>query len=191
MLQPTGGTTGSLKVAELSHRNLISNATQVSVWSNLRPGQERFLTVLPLFHVYGLTLCMLACVSSASEMIMTTRFDAEQVLNLQKRYRPTIYPLVPTMCEALCQQLESMEFGATWEGARLCISGAAPLPVALAERFQRLTGMPIIEGYGLTEAAPVTHANLIVEARAAAIGLPMPDTQVRVVDLVDSSKDAG
>jgi long-chain acyl-CoA synthetase len=194
LLQPTGGTTGTLKLAELSHRNLVSNAAQVDVWMNARQGQDRILAVLPMFHVYGLTLNLIAAVYSASSIVLCTRFHCERVIELIRRHRPTVFPLVPAICEAISDRLESEDPGPAaglLAGLRLCISGSAPLPSAVAERFQRLTGATVIEGYGLTEAAPVTHANLPGRARAGSIGLPMPDTKVRVVDLDDPARDVG
>lgn len=194
LLQPTGGTTGTLKLAELSHRNLLSNAAQVDAWMNVRQGQDRILAVLPMFHVYGLTLNLISAIYSASSIVLCTRFHCEQVLDLIRRHRPTVFPLVPAICEAISDRLESEESDGEARllaGLRLCISGSAPLPSAVAERFERLTGATVIEGYGLTEAAPVTHANLPDQARAGSIGLPMADMKVRVVDLDDPSRDLG
>lgn len=194
LLQPTGGTTGTLKLAELTHRNLVANAAQIDAWMNARQGQDRILAVLPMFHVYGLTLNLIAGIYSACSMVLCTRFHCEQVLDLIRRHRPTVFPLVPAICEAISDRLESEEpdpAARILSGLRLCISGSAPLPSAVAERFQRLTGATVIEGYGLTEAAPVTHANLPDQARAGSIGLPMPDTKVRVIDLDDPTRDLG
>ncbi|MEZ0268423.1 MAG: AMP-binding protein, partial [Phycisphaerae bacterium] len=186
VLQPTGGTTGTLKLAELTHRSLLANCTQVATWMNVRIGQERFLSVLPMFHVYGLNLCLVAAVYSAGTMVLMTRYETHSALDLIRREGVTIFPLVPAICDALSNLLEE-EGGAT-DGRpllptmRLCISGAAPLPPASGERFMRLTGSAVIEGYGLTEASPVTHAGLPGDPRPATIGLPMPDTRVRVID---------
>jgi long-chain acyl-CoA synthetase len=194
LLQPTGGTTGTLKLAELSHRNLLSNAAQIDVWMKAQQGQDRILAVLPMFHVYGLTLNLIAAIYSASSLVLCTRFHCEQVLDLIRRHRPTVFPLVPAICEAISDRLESEEpdpAARILSGLRLCISGSAPLPSAVAERFQRLTGATVIEGYGLTEAAPVTHANPADRPRAGSIGLPMPDTKVRVVDLDDPTRNVG
>ena len=195
VLQPTGGTTGTVKLAELSHRNLLCNAAQVAIWMNVHPAQDRILAVLPLFHVYGLTLNLVTGIYAGSAMILTTRFNAPEVLHLIRKHRPTVFPLVPAICESLSNALEKEEGSAATGGAltglRLCISGSAPLPLAVAERFEKLTGARVIEGYGLTEAAPVTHANLPGAPRAGSIGLPMPGTRVRVVDLEDASREVG
>ncbi|HEY8668597.1 MAG TPA: AMP-binding protein [Tepidisphaeraceae bacterium] len=190
LLQPTGGTTGTLKLAELSHRNLLANAMQISIWMGAQTGQERILAVLPMFHVYGLTLNLISPVFSAGAMIVMTRFNAVETLEQMARHRPTIFPLVPAICDALSNEIERQEHPRFGDSLRLCISGAAPLPAPVAERFENLTGAVVIEGYGLTEAAPVTHANLPGKPRRGSIGLPLPDTRVRVVDLEDSSRDA-
>jgi long-chain acyl-CoA synthetase len=182
VLQPTGGTTGTPKLAELSHRNLLANAMQVSVWSNNRPGQETILTVLPMFHVYGLTLCLLSGIFSASRLVLLTRFGAQETLETLRREHATIFPLVPAICNAISDELEKEQQPTGLNGLRLCISGAAPLPVSVAERFEKLTGASVVEGYGLSEASPVTHSNLAGDSRHGTIGLPMPDTDCRIVD---------
>ncbi len=189
VLQPTGGTTGGVKLAQLTHRNLICNATQVAVWMGTRPGQERILTVLPMFHVYGLTACLLTGVLSASSLILVTRFGAGEIVDLIHRHRPTVFSLVPAMAEAICDELDRRGQSFAKDALKLCISGSAPLPEATAKRFERTTGIRLCEGYGLSEASPVTHANLPTGARIGTIGLPLSDTRVRVVDLNDPSRD--
>jgi long-chain acyl-CoA synthetase len=184
VLQPTGGTTGTLKLVELSHRNLLSNATQMAVWMGSRMGQERHLAVLPMFHVYGLTTCLVSAVCSAAAMILATRFQARETIDLVRRHRPTLFPVVPAICHAISDALErDTDTPTKLEGVRLCVSGAAPLTQDVAERFTRLTGVTVVEGYGLTEAGPVTHVNLPGQPRFGSIGLPVPDTRCRVVDL--------
>jgi long-chain acyl-CoA synthetase len=190
VLQATGGTTGTLKLAQLTHKSLLANATQVSTWMNCRAGQERFVAVLPMFHVFGLTTCLVAPVFNASAMLLMTRFNAPEAVDLVRRERPTVFPLVPAIVSAMCDELERQEKKehrkpAPFDSVRLCVSGAAPLPPASIERFAKLTGAPVIEGYGLTEASPVTHVNLLGKPRPGSIGLPMPDTRIRIVD-VDS-----
>jgi long-chain acyl-CoA synthetase len=174
VLQATGGTTGTLKSA--------------------RPGQERVFSVLPMFHVYGLTLCLVTAIFNASTIILMTRFSAEEMLELIRRHRPTICPIVPAICDEISNLLEKERredprSGRLPPGLRLCISGAAPLPRETAERFRKLTGATVVEGYGLTEASPVTHAGLPNDIRAGSIGVPMPDTRVRIVDLDDPTRD--
>jgi long-chain acyl-CoA synthetase len=195
VLQPTGGTTGTLKLAMLTHRSLLANAMQVSTWMRAIPGQERTCAVLPMFHVYGLTLCLTSPIFSAGSIVPITRFNAEQMLALLRRHKPTVCPLVPAICDAISDLLEKEQRESDAgkhepiDGLRLCISGAAPLSRQTAERFKRLTGANVVEGYGLTEASPVTHACMPEQNRAGSIGLPFPDTHVRLVDLEDPTRD--
>lgn len=193
LLQPTGGTTGTLKLVQLSHRNLLSNAAQVCIWMGGQYGQERIMGVLPMFHVYGLTVGLLTTVYSGSQILLTTRFGAPETIELVRRYKPTIFPIVPAMCDAMCDELEKQatdrEVPTRLEGLRVCISGAAPLLKETSDRFMRVTGAMLIEGYGLTEAGPVTHANVAGQSRIGTIGLPMPDTLCRIVDLETGLKD--
>lgn len=190
VLQPTSGTTGALKLVQLSHRNLLCNAMQMTVWMNARHGQETVLTVLPMFHVYGLMTGLINPVCCASTIILTTRFDPERTLDILIEERPTVFPLVPAICDALSNEIERRDPRPQLRGLRVCISGAAPLPQSIAERFERLTGARVIEGYGLSETSPVTHANLLSHPRYGTIGLPMPDTFCRVADLDDDTRDA-
>ena len=187
VLQATGGTTGTLKLAQLSHHGLLANAIQVMTVMSCRQGQDRFLAALPMFHAYGLTTSMLVPIVAAAEMVLMTRFNAGEALELLRRERLTVCPLVPAMCAAICDELEKPEKKEKYKpqlaAMRLCFSGAAPLPPALGERFSRLTGAAIAEGYGLTEASPVTHVNLPNKLRAGSIGLPLPDTDARIVKL--------
>lgn len=187
VLQPTGGTTGTLKLAQLSHRGLLANAMQVSRCMSCHEGQERFLAVLPMFHVYGLTTCLVVPVFSASSMILMTRFAAPELIELVQCERATVLPLVPAICAAICDEYDKQQKKekplSPLSTVRICLSGAAPLPTPLAERFSKTTGVAAIEGYGLTEASPVTHANLFGRPRAGSIGLPMPDTRVRIVEI--------
>src|SRR5581483_3487266 len=154
---------------------------QVTAFMACRPGQERFMAALPMFHVYGLTTCLIAPVFSASQIVLMTRFLADEVLDLLRRERVTVFPLVPAICSAVCDEIDKQEKKqqhkpTPLDSIRLCISGAAPLPVELAQRFTQTTGAPVVEGYGLTEASPVTHVNLPGRAKAGSIGLPLPDT---------------
>ncbi len=188
VLQPTGGTTGTLKLAMLTHKNLLANATQISAWMQTVAGQDRFLGVLPMFHVYGLTTCLITPVFNAASMILMTRFHARDLVDIVRREKPTILPLVPAIATGICDELEKQakkenKKAEPIKGVRLCLSGAAPLPAELAERFTAITGVIALEGYGLTEAAPVTHVNLMGKPRANSIGVPMPDTRIRIVDI--------
>jgi long-chain acyl-CoA synthetase len=188
VLQPTSGTTGSLKLVQLSHRSLLANATQVTVWMGVREGQERLLTILPMFHVYGLTTGLISPIFCAATITLMTRFDAAQTLAVLERERPTFFPMVPAICEALNREIERRAPRSVTLPMR-CLSGAAPLPIEVAQRFERLTGARVVEGYGLSESSPVTHVNPLTRPRYGSIGLPLPDTLCRVVDLEDGERD--
>ena len=191
LLQPTGGTTGTLKIAQLSHRNLLSNAAQLSLWVKLQPGQECILGILPMFHVYGLMLGLITAVYAGSRMLPVTRFKVQQLMDIICTNRPTMIPLVPAIFDALNDQLEREP---NWELTELfrngiVMSGAAPLDESIAERFTHLTGSSIVQGYGLTEASPVTHVNPYDASRPKSIGITLPDTRMRLVDLYDPTQD--
>lgn len=192
VLQPTGGTTGKLKVAQLTHRNLISNAVQMSIWVRLRPAQERVLGILPMFHVYGLSACLTSAIYNAALMLPLTRFNVDQVIETIVQHRPSVLPLAPVIIEAMCDKLEREPNPALGEMLQktIVISGAAPLTPLTSQRFEHITGVRIIQGYGLTEASPVTHANPLNDRREGSIGLPLPDTRVRVINLNDRTSDA-
>jgi long-chain acyl-CoA synthetase len=191
VLQPTGGTTGTLKVARLTHRNLLANALQLTVTIELSSGQERMLAVLPMFHVYGLTTCLTTSIMNAATILPVTRFVMTTVLDVIETHRPTIVPLAPAILEPMCAALSGRPRPAAIEalGASIVTSGAAPLAPQTARRFREITGANIAQGYGLTEASPVTHANPIGNTRDGSIGMPLPDTLARVVDLNDPELD--
>lgn len=195
VLQPTGGTTGTLKVAQLSHRNLIANAIQLTIWTNCPPGQGRFMAVLPMFHVFGLTSCLMIPVFTGGAIIPLTRFVPSQVIDTIAKHKPTIFTLVPAICDGICNALERS--GKTPESMKdefksigLCVSGAAPLSREMAQRFEEMAGIGVIQGYGMTESSPVTIANLPGEPVHETIGFLLPDTLARLADLDDPSKDA-
>ncbi|MGQ9733382.1 MAG: long-chain-fatty-acid--CoA ligase [Candidatus Zipacnadales bacterium] len=178
----TGGTTGVPKAAELSHRNLVANALQCAVWCSGRRGQERFLAALPLFHSYGMTTCMNAGIQMASPIILLPQFKLKDVLDAINKHRPTIFPGVPTMYVAINNFPDIADYNL--RSIRACISGAAGLPVEVQQKFQQLTGGRLVEGYGLSEASPVTHGNPVFgDCRIGTIGVPFPDTDAKIVDL--------
>jgi long-chain acyl-CoA synthetase len=167
----------------LSHRNLVANALQMSAWVwDARPERkEVFLGVIPFFHSYGMTVVMNLAVSVAASIVLLPRFNMKDVLRAIARFRPTIFPAVPTMYNAIAHHPMSARFDL--RSIRVCISGAAPLPTEVASAFESVTGARLVEGYGLTEASPVTHCNPIHgERRAGSMGLPLPDTEARIVD---------
>jgi long-chain acyl-CoA synthetase len=182
LLQYTGGTTGLPKGAMLTHRNLVANAFQTRSWFlRAREGHERVLAVLPFFHVYGMTVAMNLPISLASAMILLPRFQIDEVLKTINRYQPTMFPGAPTIYVAFNNHphIKRYKIGSINE----CISGSAPLPVEVKKRFEELTGGRLVEGYGLSEASPVTHSNPL-DGRdiPGSIGLPFPDTDAKIVD---------
>lgn len=183
LLQYTGGTTGIPKGAVLTHRNLVANACQCRVWLHgFRDGEETFLGVLPFFHVYGMTACQNLAILLGATIVLLPRFQTDEVLKTIVAHRVTAFPGIPAMYLALNNHPKAGEYDLT--SVRYCISGAGPLFAEVQERFEKLTGARLVEGYGLTEAAPVTHCNPIVgKRRSRCIGLPVPGTDARLVHL--------
>jgi len=183
LVQYTGGTTTQPKGVMLSHYNLVADTMQVRHWiPDLREGREVFLSVLPLSHIYGLTTAMNVPVSLAAAMVILPTFVTQDVLRAVRRYRPTIFPGVPPMYLAINNFPRVRKYGIS--SIRACISGAAPLPVEIQEAFEKLTRGRLVEGYGLTEASPVTHANPLSGLRkVGSIGIPFPNTEAKIVDL--------
>jgi len=183
LLQYTGGTTGVAKGAVLTHRNLVANALQTGAWLVKEKGEkEIFLGAVPFFHVYGMTVVMNLCISLSHTMVLLPHFRVEEVLETIAKYRPTIFPGVPTMYIAINNYPKVGNYDL--RSIKACLSGAAPLPLEVQTRFESLTGARLVEGYGLTEASPVTHANPLYGARkVGTIGVPLPDTDARIVDL--------
>jgi len=182
LLQYTGGTTGVAKGVMLTHYNLVANAYQSLHWQYRSiEGEEKYLAALPLFHVFGLTVLMNQAALHAGELILLPRFEPETVLRTIQRKKPTIFPGAPTMYVALINHPKRERYDLS--SIRICVSGAAPLPLEVQERFEALSGSRLVEGYGLTEASPVTHANPIWGKRKiGSIGLPFPDTDAKIVD---------
>jgi long-chain acyl-CoA synthetase len=179
----TGGTTDLPRGVMLSHRNLVANAIQTRHWLvDVREGKERFLCVLPFSHSYGLTTVLNVPVMLGATMVMLPSFQTREVLETIRRTRPTLFPGVPTMYMAINNTPGVRRFGI--RSIRACISGAAPLPVEVQEAFEKLTKGRLVEGYGLTEAGPVTHANPLNGLRkVGTIGIPFPNTEAKIVDL--------
>ncbi|MDA5110292.1 long-chain-fatty-acid--CoA ligase [Brevibacillus thermoruber] len=182
LLQYTGGTTGLAKGVMLTHRNLVANALQCqAVMYKFVRGRERILAALPLFHVYGMTTVMNKGISIAAEIILVPKFNVKQILKLIDKTKPTLFPGAPTMYIGLINHPDLPKYDLSSISA--CVSGSAPLPVEVQRRFEELTGGRLVEGYGLTEASPVTHSNPIWGKRiSGSIGLPWPDTDCRIVD---------
>ncbi len=182
LLQYTGGTTGTAKGVMLTHKNLVANAVQCNaIMYKLKRGQEKIMGALPFFHVYGMTAVMNVGILMAAEIILVPRFDVKQILQLISKLRPTVFPGAPTMYIALINHPELKKYDLS--SIEACVSGSAPLPLEVQQRFEELTGGKLVEGYGLTESSPVTHSNPIWGRRInGSIGLPWPDTDARIVD---------
>ncbi len=183
VFQYTGGTTGLAKAAMLTHKNLVCNTIQVVKWAyKLEPGREVVLCVLPFFHVYGMTVGMNVGIYLASQLVLEPRFEIERVVKLVEKYKVTLLPGVPTIYVAINRY--ASEHKVDLSSVKFCLSGGAPLPVEVAEEFEKLTGGILREGYGLSESSPVTHANPVYgKPKKGSIGLPLPDTLAKVVDV--------
>ncbi len=191
VLQYTGGTTGIPKAAVLTHRNLVCNCLQARTWlTDLKEGQERMLSVAPFFHVYGMTVCMnlSVVVAAANVMLLMRLFDAKTVAEAVPKYQPTIFPGAPAMYMAINQLRDVEKYNL--KSIRACVSGSAALPVEVQRRFEELTGGRLVEGYGMSEASPLTHANPIYGTRkSGSIGVPVPSTDAKIVDLESGTRD--
>ncbi len=189
LLQYTGGTSGTPKGAVLTHRNLAANAEQSRVWvPGLREGGETFYAVLPLFHAYGLTLCLTTAVQIGATIVLLPRFDPGMVLDAVRRRPPTFFPGVPPMYDRLAAA--ARERGADLSSVRYAISGAMPLPSRTVETWEALTGGLLVEGYGMTETSPITVGNpMSARRRTGSIGVPFPSTLARIADRDDPARD--
>lgn len=187
LLQYTGGTTGTPKGAMLTHQNLTANARQVQMIDPHQHEADRIIAVLPFFHVFANTCTLNRTVLNGGEMVMLPRFDAAQVLAAVQRVKATSLPGVPTMFQALLDHpsIRNVDFSTL----RACISGGAPLPLELRQRFEAATGATLIEGYGLTETSPVVCSNPYEGLnKTGTVGQPVPGTHVRLVDREDPTK---
>ena len=184
VLQYTGGTTGVSKGAMLTQRNLSSNVQQCTAWfPQLVPGKESFLGALPFFHSFGLTIsmCMPTFVGAAMVALANPR-DIDTMMATIAKHRVTVMPAVPALFNAIVNHPKVKSFDLS--SIKICVSGSAPLPIEVMQRFEKLTGATIVEGFGLTETSPVTHVNPLSGTRKiGCIGVPVPDTDAKVVDL--------
>jgi long-chain acyl-CoA synthetase len=181
LLSPTGGTTASPKAVQLTHANLVANALQLRAWSRGEDGAEDVLGVLPFFHAYGLSVCLLSSLAMAGTVHLHPRFEPGPVLDILERYRVGFVPAVPAMLNALNRVLREQPRDLSF--VKAVISGASALTRATRDEFAGHGARNVVEGYGLSEASPVTHCNPLDErARVGCIGLPLPDTDARVVD---------
>ena len=182
LFQYTGGTTGIPKAAMLTHRNLVSNIVQLDHWlTSFEYGKDKMLGAIPFFHVYGMTVSMSLGIYTGSEVIVVPDpRNIEHVMEVIHREKCTIFPGVPAMYISIINHPKVARYNL--RSIKACISGAAPLPMEVQDKFGRITGGRLVEGYGLTEAAPVTHANPVYGMRkAGSIGIPIPDVNSEIV----------
>lgn len=183
LLQYTGGTTGVPKGAVLTHRNLVVNAFQCKTWIRVEKyGEDIILAALPFFHVYGMTTVLNLGMMIGAQLILIPKFHTQEVLTLIEKYRPTLFPGIQAMYLAIANYPKVRKYDLS--SLKAAISGAGPLMHEVQERFEHLTGARIVEGYGLSEASPVTHANPIFGKRKrGSIGVPWPNTEAQIVDI--------
>ena len=185
LLQYTGGTTGVSKGAMLSHRALVANTLQCRAWfTNMRDGEGAAMAVMPFFHVYGLTVVMSLSVQGAEAMILEPQLELEHLLKDIQRHRPRMFSGAPIIYNAINNSPLTKKYDL--RSIEACVSGSAPLLTETHRRFVELTGAKLVEGYGLTEAAPVTHCNPLFgegEQKVGSIGVPFPDVEAKIVDL--------
>ncbi len=189
LLQYTSGTTGTPKGAILTHRNLRANAMQGRAWvPGLHEGEETFYGVLPLFHAYGMTLCLTFAMSIGAKLVLFPKYDATLVADAAKKSPPTFLPAVPPIYDQLARAAEHGTIDL--KTVRFAISGAMSLPVETVARWEEATGGLLVEGYGMTETSPVALGNPIGPSRRpGTVGVPFPSTDIRVVDPADPSVD--
>lgn len=190
VLQYTAGTTGISKGAMLTHENLVSNAVIMSKWIGASDQQETILAVLPFFHIYGLSVALCSAIHSSQKIVILPSFHPKEVLETIQKEKVQIFPGVPTMYIAL---LHSPDLGKYSLGTlNQCVSGGAPLPAEVQKRFNEVSGGKLIEGYGLSEASPVTHCSVLrpkIVSKEGSIGVPFPNTDSKIVDIETGTKD--
>ena len=181
LLQYTGGTTGFPKGVMLTHKNLIANTAMCDAWLyKAKSREETILGILPFFHVYGMTTVLILTILKQSKMVLLPKFDVEQALKTIDKQKPTLFPGAPTMYIGILNHPDLSKYDLS--SIKACISGSAPLPLEVQEKFEAVTGGRLVEGYGLTETSPVTHANPIWGNRInGSIGLPWPNTDAVIL----------
>lgn len=182
LLQYTGGTTGPPKGVMLTHANLTSNVRMCDEWLyDCEEGKEVVMGIIPFFHVYGMTTVLVLTVMLSNKMVLIPKFDFESALKAIDKQKPTLFPGAPTIYIGLLNHPDIAKYDLS--SIRACISGSAALPIEVQEKFERITGGKLVEGYGLTETSPVTHANFVWAKNRVkgSIGVPWPDTDVIIL----------
>jgi long-chain acyl-CoA synthetase len=188
VLQYTGGTTGTPKGAMLTHGNLTVNVGQVRAWQNRQAAEgDRIVGILPLFHVFAMTVIMNLGVVSGMEMILLPRFDLIETLKLINKLRPTMMPGVPTLFNAMLRHPHVRNFDLS--SLEYCIAGGAALPIEVKRGFEAISGCGLVEGYGLSETSPVVCCNPLNAVKEGSIGLPLPATEVSIRSLEDPTRE--
>jgi long-chain acyl-CoA synthetase len=189
VLQYTGGTTGTPKGAMLTHANISVNCQQGAAWAtNLKSGQERTLAALPFFHVFAMTAVMNFALQEGAEIVIMPRFVLDDAMKLIDKAKPTVMPGVPTMFIAMLNHPKLKTFDLS--SLKYCVSGGAPLPVDVKDRFEKITGCKVVEGYGLSEASPSVTCNPVEgPVKSGSIGQPLPGTIVSLRDLADPTQE--
>ncbi len=186
----TGGTTGIPKAAEITHRNLLANAAQGRAWAQFRPGEEVVYGMLPFFHAFGMIFCMVLPAVIGATLVAFPNFDPVTVARTQRRRPATFVPGVAPMFDRILDASEAVG-GVDWTSARLAFSGAMPLAAEVAQRWEAATGGLLIEGYGMTECSPIALGNpCSSDRRRGALGLPFPNTEIKVTDQDDPEREA-
>ncbi|MBN8208536.1 AMP-binding protein [Bacillus sp. NTK071] len=189
LLQYTGGTTGLAKGVMLTHFNLVVNTMQCKNWiPDAKYGEESVMGILPFFHVYGMTCVMNLSIMYAAKMIILPKFEPKDTLKAIQKQRPTLFPGAPTIYISLLNEPDFDQYDLS--SIKACISGSAPLPIEVQQKFQeKITGR-LVEGYGLTESSPVTHSNPLSGGTVVgSIGLPWPDTDAKIVSPLGEEAD--
>ncbi|OLS15182.1 MAG: AMP-dependent synthetase and ligase [Promethearchaeota archaeon CR_4] len=189
-LQYTGGTTGLPRAAMLTHFNLVANVHQLKVWAGdaFEDGKEVMLTALPLYHIYAQTVCMnWGIILGAKQVFVSNPREVEELIEAIEHHKVTIFPGVSALYNLInnYKGIEQHDL----KSIKFCLSGAGPLPIEIQSKFEKLTGAKLREGYGLTEASPVTHANRTDISWPGFIGLPLANTQIRIINPVDQRSD--
>jgi long-chain acyl-CoA synthetase len=190
VLQYTGGTAGVAKGAMLTHANLSINVQQTTAWSRglVREGEERMLAVLPLFHIFAMTGVLLNAVAIGAEIVLAPRFQLDETIALIEKARPTLMPGVPTLFGTIMGRADAARLDL--RSLKLCLSAGAPLPLAVQQQFEALTGARLVDAYGLSETSPAVACNpLDGRARPGSVGLPLPGTIVSVRDVSEPARE--